>query len=102
MVANGRPVLVTFIALELSFMNYLHFCTSVSWSHTFHLLDHSWMCFCFYASFTILLCFFCTSCGGAAVFHALMGTWESHATGWHKLAESSVECKLAQYMENVA
>lgn len=39
MVANGRPVLVAFIALELSLMNYLHFYTSVSRSHAFYPLS---------------------------------------------------------------
>lgn len=39
MAANGRPVLVTFIASELSLVNYLHFYTSVSQSHAFYLFS---------------------------------------------------------------
>lgn len=93
MVANGRPVLVTFIALELSpreLPAFLHLCVAESRLPP-SLLNPFWICFCFYASFSILLCIFYISSGGAAVFCALMATRESQAidTSWQTAPLSS-------------
>lgn len=98
MAANGRPVLVIFIALELSLMNYLHFHTFVLWSHAFDLLSSVLSGLSFVSmhpslSFIILhyrfISIFYMSCCTTAVVCALTGTLESQAIGWYKLAVSS-------------
>lgn len=98
MVANGRPVLVVFIALELSLMNYLHFHTFVLWSRALSLFSSILSGFSFVSmhlslSFIILhypfISMFYISCCTIAVVRALMGTLASQAIGWYKLAESS-------------